>query len=261
MKKYAVVLSLLLAAFLAAPASSHALGLEAAVGGWMQSPSGTVGYETGIPTADSIDLEKDAGFDDEIQAFGRAKIDLPIVPNVYLMATPMKFDGKGQKNVNFQFGDFNFTSGVDFEAELTLDHYDIAVYYGIPFLGMATLGKFGAEVGVNLRLLSLDVEVTQPATGLTESESFTLPVPMLYAGAQFKPIDLIAIEAEFRGVSFDGNDYFDYIGRLKVKPFGPLFVAGGYRHQSINLDNVEGITVDADIGGPFFEVGIELDLL
>jgi hypothetical protein len=39
----------------------------------------------------------------------RLKVDMPLIlPNIYLMATPTKFDGKGSKSVDFNFGGINF---------------------------------------------------------------------------------------------------------------------------------------------------------
>ncbi|RME63712.1 MAG: hypothetical protein D6778_09130, partial [Nitrospirae bacterium] len=87
--------------------TSMAIGLEAAVGYFHQSPSGTVAYKP-VSGVDNLDLESDLGYDSEWQATGRLKIDVPILPNIYLMATPMKFDGQGQKNVSFKFGDQTF---------------------------------------------------------------------------------------------------------------------------------------------------------
>ncbi|RME66161.1 MAG: TIGR04219 family outer membrane beta-barrel protein [Nitrospirae bacterium] len=232
-----------------------AIGLEAAVGYFYQSPSGTVAYKP-VSGVDNLDLESDMGYDSEWQATGRLKIDVPILPNIYLMATPMKFDGQGQKNVSFKFGDQTFNASVDFSSEVQLDHYDVALYYGIPFLGMATLGKVNAEVGLNLRIIDFSAKVEQPTLGRSESVSKTIPVPMIYAGVQLKPISLIAIEAEGRGIAYNSHSYYDLIGRLKVKPFGPVFVAGGYRYEKIKIEDISDIYTDVEFSGPFVEVGV-----
>ena len=38
------------------------------------------------------------------------KIEIPLVPNIYLMATPMEFSGKGSKDVTFEFGNTHIQS-------------------------------------------------------------------------------------------------------------------------------------------------------
>jgi outer membrane protein len=196
------------------------------------------------------------GYDSEWQVMGRLKIDVPILPNIYLMATPMKFDGQGQKNVQFKFGGETFNASVPFYSEVQLDHYDVALYYGIPFLGIATLGKLNAEVGLNLRIIDFSAKVEQSTLGRSESVSKTIPVPMIYAGVQIKPIGLIALEAEGRGIAYSSNAYYDLIGRIKVKPFGPVFVAGGYRYEKIKIEDISDIYSDIEFSGPFVEVGV-----
>ncbi len=92
MRKSIVMMSLL--AVLMLPVSASALPLidiEAAVGGWYTSPSGTLAYEPRAGIAnDFLDIEDDLNFDDEFALMGRLKVDMPlIIPNIYLMATPM----------------------------------------------------------------------------------------------------------------------------------------------------------------------------
>ena len=106
------------------------------MGIWRQDPSGDIGYK-----GESLSLDNELKYDTKSKVFGRVKIDMPLViPNIYLMATPMKFDGDGSKNANFTFGDKTFAGNAPFSSSLKLDHYDVALYYGLPFLKTATLG-------------------------------------------------------------------------------------------------------------------------
>ncbi len=119
-----------------------------------------------------------------------------------------------------------------------------------------------AEVGLNVRYIDLSVDLkgtcaTAPCTGLsrTESESATIYVPMVYAGVQLSPTDSVALEAEYRGLAFNGDNYTDFIGRLKVKPFGPVFIAAGYRQEQIEVDESD-VEIDMEFKGPFLEAGV-----
>lgn len=251
MKRF--VLTAALVALLAFPAAVQAVGLEIAIGGWNQSPSGNLSYKA-VAAVDSLDVERDLKYDDEFRFMGRVKIDMPLlIPNVYLMATPMRFSGTGSKATGFKFGDINF-GAVNFDSEVTLDHYDVGLYYGIPFVNTATAGMFNVDAGLNLRVMDLKAEVKQ--LGASQSESVMLPIPMVYAAVQFTPIERIAAEGEIRGMTFSGNSYYSMIGRLKVKVFGPAFAAAGYRYDTIDVDESD-LAFDADIGGFFFEVGAE----
>jgi len=252
MKKFASWAGSLIFVFVFfSPLTASAMGVEAAVGGWRQDPSGDIGYK-----GDSLSIENDLKYDAKSTVFGRVKIDMPLlIPNVYLMATPVKFEGDGNKNVGFTFGDKTFAANAPFSSSLKMDHFDVALYYGIPFLKTATLGMFNVEAGLNARIFNLKAEINQPSTGTSESESLTLPVPMIYLGAQLKPVKYLSIEAEVRAIAYSSNHYYDLIGRLKVQPFGPLFIAGGYRYEGVKVDQSD-VKANITLQGPFLELGL-----
>jgi outer membrane protein len=234
---------------LALPGLSYGIGFEVAAGGWYQDPSGTLAFGP-IPPNDFLDLEDDLGYDEEMNFLGRVKLDIPFIPTIYAVATPMKFDG--DVSSSFTFGGQSFTAGAS--SEMKLNQYDIALYYGLPFLETATMGVFNIDLGLDVKIIDFSVEVEQGA--IREEENFTLPVPLVYIGMQLKPLDYLAFEAEGRGIAFEGDHYYDLIGRVKVKPFGPFFIAGGYRYQDLDFDE-DGVIVDEEIGGPFVEAGLE----
>lgn len=252
MKKIFKVL-IIVFSFILYPQIASAIGLEVAVGVWNQDPQGDIAYK-----GTSLSLEDDMKYGDETRFFGRAKIDMPlIIPNIYLMATPMKFDGTGSKDINFfKFGDKTFTGNVPFTSEVRLDHYDVAFYYGLPFVKTLTAGKLDIEAGLNIRVIDLNVEVQQTSTSMQESKDSTLPIPMVYLGAQINPVEKLSIEAEIRGIAYSSNHYYDLIGRAKYKLFGPAFIAAGYRYEDMKIDEKD-IKADIRFSGPFAEVGVK----
>lgn len=262
MNRKAIVFSVLLAVLLVFSVSgaSYAIGIEAAIGGWEQSSSGYMSYKS-ASALDRLDLENDLGHVDETQVMGRVKIDMPLlIPNIYLMGTPMSFDGTGSKAQNFSFGDITFDGTAAYSSKLDMDLYDIAFYYSIPLMQTATLNKLNMELGLNVRVVDFYGEITgtDSGTGLTATEAVdeTIPVPMLYAGIQITPIKKLSLEGELRGVAYSSNHYYDLIGRVKYRPFGPLFVAAGYRYQDVKID-VDDIRAEMDFSGPFAEAGVE----
>ncbi|MBW1893378.1 MAG: TIGR04219 family outer membrane beta-barrel protein [Deltaproteobacteria bacterium] len=234
------------------------IDIEAAVGGWKQSPTGDLSYVSGgeIGIDDTLDFENDLKYDDQTSVTGRFILELPVVPNIYLMAAPAEFDGDGIKDMEFSFGDNDFHADVPFYSKVTLNQYDIGLYYGIPLLQTATLNKLNIDLGVNARILDIKGELKQDESNLSESESATLLVPMLFLAAQFRPIERFAVEAEGRGISIGGNTVLSVIARLKVKIVGPAFAAAGYRYDSIDIDE-DDVKLDTSIGGPFFEAGVQ----
>ena len=238
------------------PTVSYSLGLEFAVGGWKQSPKGDLSYEA-LTDNDELDLEREANYDDETRFTGRLKIDMPLlIPNIYLMASPMEFDGTGLKTVGFKFGDDTFNADVPFYSKITLDHYDIGFYYGIPFIETISAETVNLDVGLNIRIFDFEVQVKQDITSLEESEDFTFPLPMVYLALQIEPVDLLTIEAEARAISISGNHLYSLTGRVKFNIFGPVFASAGYRYDTLKIDE-EDVEVDIDFSGPFIEAGFK----
>lgn len=253
MKKNILILWLIFVFSL--PLCVYGLGLELAVGGWQQTPEGDLSYDA-IDIDDTIDLEQDLNYEEKNRISGRLKIFLPVIPNIYLMATPMEFDETGIKSVDFTFGDQSFRADIDFESKLTLNHIDVALLYALPFIPTATNEILNIELGLNARIIDFKVEIKQPETGLEESEEYTVPIPMAYLAAQIRPTERIALEAETRGLTYSSNYIYSLIGRLKLKIFGPLFIAGGYRYDKIEIDE-EDVEVDVCISGVFVETGLQ----
>jgi outer membrane protein len=226
-----------------------------ALGGWQQNPSGEISYEA-LNINDQLDVEDDLDYDDEIRIHGRAKIDMPLFfPNIYLMGSPTEFEGTGEKNVTFNFGGTTFDANVPFYSKLKFDQYDVALYYGLPFLKTATLDMLNVDIGINVRIVDLDAEVRQDATGLYEQYDATIPLPQVYLGVQLEPCDWFAAEVEGRGITISDNAVYSLIGRLRFKIFGPAFVAAGYRYDKIDVDE-DDVVADFTMAGPFAEVGL-----
>lgn len=254
MKKIIPLLCLMF--ILSIPATSFSWGLEFAGGAWYQGPSGTMSFDKST-NEDDLDLKDDLNYDDKWKAFGRLRVDTPLFfPNIYLMYTPMKWDETGNKNVNFKFGDQEFQADTDFDSELKLNHFDVALFWGLPFINTATADVLNIDLGLNVRMMDVKAEIEQKDFDLKESVSYFLPLPMLYTGLQFKPLKYVALEFEGRGIGWSSNYYVSLIGRLKVKPYGPFFVAGGYRYDNVKID-YDDLDIDAKFQGPFAELGLE----
>jgi outer membrane protein len=254
MKKIFILSGLIFLLFI--PTTALAWGVEIAGGAWYQSPSGNLSFDK-TTHADDLDLEDDLNYDDKWQPSGRLKIDMPLfIPNIYIMATPMKWDESGNKDVSFKFGGETFQADVDFDSKLKMNHLDVALFYGLPFIKTATAGVLNIDLGLNFRLLDVKAEIKQKDLGLKESESYFLPLPMVYGAMQIVPVDWLGLEFEGRGVAYSSNYYVSLIGRLKVKPFGPFFVAGGYRYDTVKID-YQDIDIDTEFEGPFAEAGFD----
>jgi len=242
------------------PGAASAAGIELAVGIWNQTPNGDISYKSSL-AQDNLSIVDNLKYQDQNRVFGRVKIETPLLlPNVYLMATPLGFSETGNKNTSFKFGNVSFAANVPLTSEVKLDHYDIGLYYGIPGLKTATAGLLNVELGIDARIIDFQARVSgqDALSGLSvsESKSMIIPVPLAYLGFQVKPFKWLSAEGEARGIAYENSHYYDLIGRVKLKPFGPVFAAAGYRYEKIRIDRND-VKVDARIDGPFGEVGIE----
>lgn len=257
MRKRLMVLLFLI--FVVSGERAWGLGIEGAIGVWSQDPWGEISYK-----GDDLTLDKNLGFDTKNRAYGRLKLDLPFIFNLYLAFTPVKFEGQGQKDINFRFGDVTFNGTLPFDSYLSINQYDIGIFWRIPFLKtaskVATLGFAGIdlEFGVNVRVLDIEARIEQEIVG-KEEKSFLVPVPMLYGGL-FLDLGRLALESEVYGVTYESNHYYDLIVRLKgvilkSLPLGPsLFIGIGYRYQNIEID-IKDIEGSIELAGPFLEIG------
>ncbi|WP_461834281.1 TIGR04219 family outer membrane beta-barrel protein [Desulfothermus sp.] len=249
-KKYVIASFISLVLFII-PSLVFAIGAEVSLGMWQQDPTGYFSYK-----GEQLSVDNELRYDTETKLLARAKIDMPLfIPNIYLMYSPMDFDGNGIKTNSFKFGDVTFQANIPFKSELELNQYDIALYYGIPFLNTLSAGILNVEAGLNCKIIDFYGKIEQPDLSLSESKSATIPIPMVYLGVQVKPIKWITIEAEGRGVAYSGNGYYDLIGRVKIHPFGPLFLSGGYRYEKVKIDYSD-VDSDIEFAGPFVELGI-----
>lgn len=250
--KIFISLLLLFGTVASSAANSFAVGLELAVGGWNQNPDGQFAYESLLPQ-DRVDLERDAGYTDQDRFTGRLNIDLPLLPSVYFMGTMMEFEGNGAKN--FTFGDAAITG--DFYSKIKFDHYDLALYYGVPLTGLVTLGTVGIDFGLNVRKLDIELAASdQSSPSVSDSTAEIIYLPMGFLALQIEPTEDLAFEFEFRGVSYSDSSYYDVIGRLKLRFAGVAFAAAGWRHEVFDL-NEKNIVADVTVSGPFLEAGLQ----
>src|SRR5690625_5233450 len=171
-----IVVAALLA--IASTAQAELLGLEIGAAGWRSAPSGWFEDE-GSGGVGRADLERDLHLDSETVGFAwvRIKHPIPVLPNVKVTYTPLKFDGSGAVASGFEFDGVDF-GGESVDAETKLNQYDITLFYEL------LDNVVHLDLGLNVKVLDGYVDVasqTDPAK--SEKLDFSGPVPMLYANA------------------------------------------------------------------------------
>lgn len=228
-----------------------AFEVETGVGISQITPSGNFSYK-GI----ALDLKNDLKYDKVSNFTGRVRLDLPLfLPNLYISATPLKFDATGSKTVPFQFGNIpSFSANVPFTSTLKLDHYDFTLFYGIPFIETVTDEKLRIDVGLNLRIIDFKAEINQTQTGLNESKKLAVPVPMGFLALQLKPIEKLSVNSEVKAIAYGKSRYYDVNALVKYRILKFLFIGVGYKIQNITIDQSD-VHTELEFSGPAAEVG------
>ncbi len=224
------------------------------------SPSGDISYG-----GDSVDVESDLGLGDSKKANVYVDVDLPILPHIKLEYFPFRYQGKGEVNKNFTFGNLNILLNEKVKTDINFDQYDLTVYYGLP------VPFLHPKIGLTVKYLDGYVELFRESTSESDKADVTLPIPMLYLAASISvPLipmvsDLI-FDVEGKGISYDGNSLIDVKALAKVKILSIPTIAGlyaglGYKYQRLKIDNldVDGKDFNSDLKfqGILGEVGIE----
>jgi outer membrane protein len=242
-------------------ATAHAANIELALGGWRQDPHGHLSTMVSGRSYE-FDLQDDLDYKPEYRLFGRLKLRPPqFWPNIYILAAPMEFEESGQKYMEIRFNGQRFAADVALDSKLTLNQYDLSLYYGIPAVRTASAKKLNVDLGLNLRWIDFSAEITgrsdaAPGMLVAKEKSISIIVPMLFAAVQFMPTERFSIEAEARGLAIGGNSIYSFLGRLRYSLIGPAFIAGGYRHDILDIDEGSIRLVD-DFSGPFAELGLK----
>ncbi len=249
--KKSVLLGTLL--FGSAAFSLPLVSVEASIGYMSQDPSGNLSYK-----GDTLNLKEDLGLSKENKPFARVKLELPVVPNLYLQYIPMRFEGNKDKSITY--GNTTFTGNL--QTTVKLDHYDIGLYYNIPIGWVTSLGTLGTlsvdpEIGINVRVLNFEGSVTGRVGPVTRtvSKKISVPVPMGYVGLGINA-PFVSLMGELRYIAYSGSRYYDVTGEVRVKPVPLVFVGVGYRQENLKLDNVSDVYSDIKIKSLFANVGV-----
>jgi hypothetical protein len=205
-----------------------------------------------LTRTDKLDFEDDCGFEPVLRPSGRIRVLIRPLVNFSFMATPLRFEGTGTLGTPFTFLDTLFEPSTAFRSRLKLSHYDVAWFAGYPRIPLGSAWHLHTETGINLRMVYFHASISQPTTGIAESISSTLPLPMLYLGAQLVHGGGFAVEAEARGTRYRDDYAYDIIGRIRHPIGGPLHLAAGYRHLYVDLD-IDHIDAQGTFSGPFME--------
>jgi len=217
---------------------------------WMTKLAGTVKSDLTGLVGDKIDLKEDLGMKDENIAGGKLYLQSG-KHRLTLRYAPLKYEGSTTKTTTVDFHGQTFDANAKIDSDLELTQTDVQYTYWL--LNMKTgarLGLVGALKNVSAKA-SLKGEVS--GVSAEESESLSVPIPMVGVSAEVGLGDLVRLTATGVGVAYSGNTLFDVTAALEVSPV-PLFgIAAGFRGVYLNVDTND-TEVKVDTTGLFVGV-------
>lgn len=225
------------------------LGVYASAGVWDAGISGNLHSEGAFST--DIDAKGDLNLKDDNQTVVSIALEhpIPVVPNILLRHTPLKFAGRNTTTVNFD--NQNFTGVVDSKVDLT--HTDATLYYEI-------LDNWvNLDLGLTARLFDGVVRIHTDTPNRTGEVDIDAPIPMLYAKAQFDlPFSGLKFAVEGNAVGYSGNTLTDFTAKVGYESKFRVGVEGGYRRFALELDDVDDFTGDLTVDGPYLAVTLHI---
>jgi outer membrane protein len=260
MKKAALIAGAILAA---TTVQAKAISVSAGGGVWHESPSGWVEYvDTNVygTTKTTVDVKDDLNLSSKNRGEGWFKITgIPLLPDLKVQYTQMKFSGSGVVNSSFVFGNIVVPTKSYVDSKLRANQVDFTLTYGVPFLGSLSGGRVKVNWGANVKVIDgyVKVKYYNPTTNQSgeDSKSKTIPVPMLHLDGQIRPVEFLGFEAEGNWVGYSGNQFYDVKGEVKFYPIKHGFVGLGYRYQRLKIDDIGGVSSDLKVKGAFAEAG------
>ncbi len=234
--------------FLSTPAAAFELGARAAV--WAPSLSGDVRLDDGVD-GDTLALDDDLGIDDEYVPFVDAWL---WIGRHHFTFGAQRVDYSGSEALSgVSFGGSTF----DGKTKTSLEYTALDLAYQFDLLDLENfLAGFSLGPLVQLKYLDGEVRMKEETSGLEETESFQLPVPMVGLGLHVGLLaDILQLRARGAGIAYGGDRAVEAYGELVLTVFPFVELAGGYRYFEIDVDEA-GLVLDYVQAGPYLAAGL-----
>lgn len=248
-------LLLLAAVTLGSAASVNAdsiLGIYAGGGVWDAAFEGSAGIES----ADLGTLGHEKNKNNYV--YVALEHPVPLIPNIRLQHTDVSSEATGTLQADFQIGDQLYSADLPVDTDFDLRMTDAYLYYEL-LDNWVTL-----DAGIIVRKLDFDGVVTGDPDGstgplgvITDQESISAVVPMLYGKARFDlPFSGWALGVEYAGLEISDHKLTDASYMLAYESNGLVMDLGielGYRNMELKVDtsDIGDLQSDIELGGPY----------
>lgn len=245
-----ILSGLLLAGLLGASAQADVLRVEMGAGAWQNEISGTITSGTAPIVTEDISA---LNYDKETKGYAWVYIKhpVPVLPNLRLEYAAVDFSGTSTQDFIYQ----GTTYSASAKSDLTLDQFDIIMYYNI----LDNTAWMTLDLGLDVKVVQAEFNAAQSNGANAVQENETLPLPMGYARARVEiPGTDIGLEGNVKYTAYKDSKAMDYAIKADYTLVDILPVdvglEVGYRFQQFDIDGTDfsiDTSMDVEIDGVF----------
>lgn len=244
-----VLSGLLLAGLLGASVQADIVRVEAGAGVWQNELSGSLISGTPAVTEDFSALN----YDKETKGYAWVYIKhpVPVLPNLRLEYAAVDFSGTSTQSFDYR----GTTYSANAKSDLTLDQFDIIMYYNL----LDNTAWMTLDLGLDIKVVEAEFNAAQSSGANAVQEKETLPLPMGYARARVEiPGTGIGVEGNVKYTAYKESKAMDYAIKADYTLVDILPVdvglEVGYRFQQFDIDGSDfdiDTSLDVEIDGIF----------
>jgi hypothetical protein len=249
-KTFLLCLSVLILTATALPAQGFEVGVRGHY--WFPFIDGDIRLDDSSLKGTKLDFENDLGINDEYYPFGEVFLGFGD-HHLSLSFYRADYDGRNTLDQNINFGGETFPAGDRIESSLEYDVYDLTYRYDLLDVENVLAGFSLGLVG-RVKVFDLEAEIESQTTSLSESEDYTLPVPLLGLNLHLGILeDILEARILATGIGYWDGHMVDALAELSFTAIPYVDIHAGYRTFFVGVD-ADDLDLDYNTSGVY--VGI-----
>jgi len=232
---------------------------------WSMDLTGDLGVSSGdfqLPSSSLTDTNNGLGLDSDNPVGASAWLNLgPFF--IFGRYTPIDITGTGTITdlSGFKLKGLPLANGT-LDTSLNFNMYDAGL--GLNVLNLDDL-PVRVQVGLLVQVKVLDGSIdatgstnvpgTTTLVSTTDSNNFTLPIPMVGGHIKLGLADFLSVGVQGAGIVYNGDHLYDVDARVELSPVPFVGVSAGYRIMDVAIDESD-VNLKATFKGPFVEAFI-----
>ncbi|MEW6026551.1 MAG: hypothetical protein AB1599_04585 [Planctomycetota bacterium] len=236
--------------------------------GWDSAIGGKFKIDEGVMTGSTIDLKDTLGITEsttvpEIEG----KVGFLGTSRWIFSYSPASYDGKKVITQNMLFSGRTFNASETLKTQLDITMASAMYEFApLPEGVAATLTSTEPEMGLllGLKYFHTDVKITSNSTGLSERETFGLPVPVIGLRVQGRLAENMQLESAGTWMSLKTKDadfyWSDVYGELKFSFVSKIPFGLGYKLNKLGIESDigQGVFSRLEFKGWYLMASLEL---